>query len=93
MPVANLYAFAPKVETNQRWITMGQNKKKRRFTRPRLDEMEEFKRFLGPEIAGQHTDAELSALYRDMHLAANLLLELWFQKRGGTSDDVAELGE
>jgi hypothetical protein len=60
---------------------MGQ-KRKRRFTRPTREEMEKFRRLLGPAIVKRHTQGQLVALYYDMHAAARLLLDFWIEKRG-----------
>lgn len=56
---------------------MGQ---KRRYTRPAEWELEEFKRFLGPELASHYTKAELARLYREMHEWAKLLLDIYKQE-------------
>ena len=60
---------------------MGQ-KRKRRFTDPREGEIEEFKKFLGPDVASRYTDAQLAGLRRDLHLMARLLLDIWIEKKG-----------
>jgi hypothetical protein len=67
---------------------MGQ-KKKRRFTRPSKDEMEKFKKLLGPAIVKRYKPSQFAALYYDIHAAARFLLDLWIakkQKEGYPSD-------
>lgn len=45
-----------------------------------MDEIEEFKRFLGP-IAKDYTDAQLRQLRREMYAMAELLLDIHLYKR------------
>lgn len=54
--------------------------RKRRYTRPAEWEIEEFKRFLGPELVGRITEAELALLYREMHEWVKLLLDIYGQE-------------
>ena len=44
------------------------------------NELEEFKKFLGP-ISVRYTDAQLIQLRSDMHAAARLLLDLYLLKK------------
>jgi hypothetical protein len=46
------------------------------------DELEEFKRFLGP-IATEYTDAQLLQLRREMHAMAGLLLDVYLSGKQG----------
>ena len=42
--------------------------------------MEEFKEFLGPDLAGNYSEAELTQLRHDMHELAEILLDLYCEK-------------
>ena len=55
--------------------------RKRRFTRPSFGEMEEFQEFLGPELASQYNESELKQLRADMHAMAEILLDLYMEKK------------
>jgi hypothetical protein len=55
--------------------------KKRRFTRPTIDEMDEFKQFLGPKLASGYNEGELRQLREDMHAMAEILLDLHMEKK------------
>lgn len=69
-----LLPFAPKVESKTR-KPMGQ-KRKNRYTRPRKDQLESFKKLLGP-IASRYNEGELYQLYTEMHQMAKLLLDIY----------------
>jgi len=56
------------------------NKRKTRYSDPRRWEMEEFKEFLGPDLAGNYSEAELTQLRHDMHELAEILLDLYCEK-------------
>jgi len=47
-----------------------------------IDELEEFKLFLGP-IAREYTDGQLRQLRREMHAMAELLLDIYLSGKQG----------
>ena len=46
----------------------------------RMDEIKEFKKFLGPAAKG-YTDAQLRQLRREMYAMAELLLDIYLHKK------------
>jgi len=50
-------------------------KRKRRFTRPTLDEMSKFKKLLGP-LAKDYSEGQLVQLRTEMYEMAKLLLDI-----------------
>jgi hypothetical protein len=50
-----------------------------------MDEVEEFKNFLGPAAQG-YTDAQLRQLRREMYAMAELLLDIYLSGKQGRKD-------
>jgi len=48
----------------------------------RMDELENFKEFLGP-IAQDYSNAELRQLHKEMHAMAELLLDIYLYRKTG----------
>ena len=46
-----------------------------------MDELGEFKRFLGP-AGKEYSNSQLQQLRREMHTMAGLLLDIYLQKKG-----------
>ncbi len=66
--------YAPKFETKT--IKSMGHKRKKRYTRPTTDELQNFKVSLGP-LTSEYTEAELAQLYTEMHQMARLLLDIY----------------
>ena len=78
----------PKVELPTNTPTTMEEKKKRRFARPTREEMEEFRKFLGPELAAQYSVGELVQLRYEMDAIAKLLLAIYIYKTGSNPEEV-----
>ena len=48
----------------------------------RMDELENFKEFLGPTAQG-YSNAELRQLHKEMHAMAELLLDIYLYRKTG----------
>ena len=62
---------------------MGQ--KKKRYTRPTTDELQQFRAFLGP-VASKY-NAQLAQLYWEMHEMARLLLDIYDTRQENPSEE------
>jgi len=54
-------------------------KRKRRYTRPTISELNEFRASLG-SIESQYNDAELTQLYTEMNQMAKLLVDIYLYR-------------
>jgi hypothetical protein len=52
-----------------------------RITRPSGEDIEEFKKLLGPALASRYTSPQLVELMGEFHIGSQLLLELYLERK------------
>jgi hypothetical protein len=61
-------------------------RKKKRFTRPTIPEIQAFKEFLGP-LASAYSESRLIRLRKEMHEMAGLLLDIYLSRRSDSDHE------